>query len=119
MNPSKSFQLDHFLAGWIGGEGSNAAIDYLIGLSLMGGGVLAADTFNFSIIFSSITPPPSFISPVQLLINFHVKTCSTVETRLPGAATGGAVAAAESRSVIVDVVEVNWTNLHAAPAPPL
>lgn len=40
MNPSKSFQLDHFLAGWIGGEGSNAAIDYLIGLSLMGGSLL-------------------------------------------------------------------------------
>lgn len=74
---------------------------------------------TFSRYLSSITPPPSFISSVQLLIHFHVKTCSAVETRLRDSATGGAAAAAESRSVIVDVVDANWTNSHAAPAPPV
>lgn len=42
-----------------------------------------------------------------------------METRLLDSATGGAVAAAESRSVIVDVVGANRTNSHAAPARPV
>lgn len=69
MNSSKSLQLDHFLAGWIGGERSRVSIVLLIMVRVRG----------FLLLFKKTSPP--------------------IERAVWISAAGGAVAAAESRSV--------------------
>lgn len=95
MNSSKSFQLDHFLAGWIGGEGS-----YLLQIHFI------------ILVCLTNTPPPSFVC-------FILKKTSTLIKRAFLHRPLGALLSLhkpESRSVVF-VAEAKWKNLHAAPLP--